>query len=94
MLWQMTASEWFVSFGFISCITYIVGWLTDVLLKSAGFGPLGNWIVLLIGTYGAMYGFNHYGYDFNWYPLFTLTVISSVTFGIFMTACVCKRALD
>jgi uncharacterized membrane protein YeaQ/YmgE (transglycosylase-associated protein family) len=94
MLWHMSQYEWISSFGFVCCICYIVGWLSDGILKSVGFGHIGNWLILLIGSYAAMYSFNLYGYHLDWYPLFTLTVISSITCGFFLSMCLAKHVFE
>ena len=90
MLWHMSSAEWMISFGFIACFTYIVGWCSDSILGNKGFGHFGNWFVLLIGAYTGMYGFNLYGYQFHWYPVFTLLIVSSVMIGLFVSACLIK----
>ncbi|MBO6813469.1 MAG: hypothetical protein JJ891_01325 [Rhizobiaceae bacterium] len=94
MLWEMSNSEWVLSFGFIGCLTYMVGWFCDGILKHGGFGHFGNWLLLLIGAYGAMYGYNLYGYKIDINPLFSLSVISGVTCAFFLLACSVKRVFE
>lgn len=91
MIWQMSQSELIITFGFVCCFTYIIGWLSDGILKSSGFGHIGNWLLLLVGAYASMYGFNMYGYKFEWYPLFTLTIVSGFTCMFFLSMCIGKR---
>lgn len=91
MLWELSTVEWITSFGFIACLTYITGWLAEGLMRSAGFGHIGNWLLLLAGTYAAMYTFNIYGYQFRYDPLFTLGAISAGAAGVFMFLCIGKR---
>jgi uncharacterized membrane protein YeaQ/YmgE (transglycosylase-associated protein family) len=91
MIWELSTFQWIVSFGFISCLTYISGWLADGLMKSSGFGHIGNWLLLLLGSYTAMYTFNIYGYDFKYDPTFTLASISAGAAGFFLIICISKR---
>ena len=93
MLWKLSVLDWITSFGFLCCLTYICGWLADGLMKSAGFGHIGNWLLLLIGTYTAMYVFNMYGYSFRYDPVFTLAAISAGAGTFFIMMCVSKRVV-
>lgn len=93
MLWELSKTEWITSFGFICCFTYICGWLAEGLLNSSGFGHIGNWLLLLIGTYTAMYVFNVYGFEFRYNPLFTLGYVSAGAGGFFLLMCISKRVL-
>ncbi len=91
MLWKLSAAQWIMSFGFVCCLSYISGWLADGILKSAGFGHIGNWFIVLSGSYGAMYIFNTYGYTFKYDPIFTLGYISAGAGLFFLFMCVSKR---
>lgn len=82
MLWQMTTEQWILSFSFLCTFTYVGGWMSDRIMGYTGFGALGNWILLLIGTYAGMYGFNSFGHMFHWNPGLTIAVVSS-------SACIC-----
>lgn len=93
MIWELSEHQLFVSFGFIACFTYIVGWLMDGILKKMAFGHLGNWLLLLIGTYTAIYTFNSYGHEFDTYPLFTLACLTAGAGGFFLIMCFSKRFL-
>lgn len=93
MLWELNAQEWLSSFGFICCMAYIMGWLANGLMQSSAFGQIGNWLLLLIGSYVSMYIFNLYGYKFHWYPLFTLACIAGGASGLFLFSCIAKRVL-
>jgi uncharacterized membrane protein YeaQ/YmgE (transglycosylase-associated protein family) len=93
MLWELSTVEWITSFGFICCFTYICGWLAEGLLQSSGFGHIGNWLLLLIGSYTAMYVFNIYGFEFRHNPVFTLGYVSAGAGGFFLLMCISKRVL-
>ena len=90
MLWELSTIEWVVSFGFICCLTYICGWLSDSLLGWSAFGHIGNWLLILIGAYTSMYVFNIYGYRFEYELLFTLAYISSGATAFFLCMCIIK----
>ena len=87
MLWQLSTLEWIVSLSFFSAMAYISGWIADRIMAKAGFGHVGNWLLLLAGAYVGMYAYNFYGYDLNWYPLYSLTVIlgSATVLLVFMS---------
>ncbi len=91
MIWELSTFQWIVSFGFISCLTYITGWLADGLMKSSAFGHIGNWLLLLLGSYTAMYTFNAYGYEFGYDPTFTMACVSAGAAGFFLVMCFSKR---
>lgn len=93
MLWELSTVEWITSFGFICCFTYICGWLAEGLLQSSGFGHIGNWLLLLIGSYTSMYVFNIYGFEFRHNPVFTLGYVSAGAGGFFLLMCISKRVL-
>lgn len=82
MLWQMTTEQWILSFSFLCTLSFIGGWISDRIMGYSGFGPVGNWILLLIGTYAGMYGFNSFGHRFHWDPALTIVVVGSC-------ACLC-----
>ncbi len=91
MIWELSPIQWIVSFGFISCLTYISGWLAEGLMKNTSFGHIGNWILLLLGSYTAIYVFNIKGYEFRTDPLFTLACISAGAGAFFLLMCISKR---
>lgn len=91
MLWELSTTDWITSFGFISCLTYISGWLADGLMRSSAFGHVGNWLVIMIGAYISMYTFNMYGYKFRYDPVFTLTCVSAGAGLFFLFSCISKR---
>ncbi len=93
MIWEFSNYEIFMSFSFIACLMYIIGWLCDGILQKMAFGHIGNWLLLLAGVFTAMYTFNSYGYEFNTYPLFTLGCLAGGTCAFFLVICFSKRFL-
>ena len=91
MLWQMSTDEWLISLAFISGLAYITGWFSDRILGSAGFGHIGNWLVILLGAYGGMYLYNYYGYKLNQEPAHTLAVILGSALIALCSLCAVKR---
>lgn len=91
MLWEMSTNDWMVSAAFFCCITYLTGYLADRILLSAGFGTIGNWLLLLAGCYAGMFGVNTYGFELDWYPYITVGAIVLASTGILMSLCVVKR---
>ena len=80
MLWEMSALEWTLSFAFMSGMSYITGWFCDRIMSTAGFGHVGNWVVILSGVYAGMFVYNFYGHDLEAYPQQTLAVILGSAF--------------
>jgi len=94
MLWNMTTEQWVLSFSFLCAFTYICGWLSDRILGYSGFGPLGNWILLLIGTYVGMYSFNSFGHMFHWDPTLTIAVVSASACAVLVFSAVIKSVVS
>lgn len=91
MLWQLSADEWIVSLAFICGLTYITGWISDRILDSTGFGHVGNWLVILAGTYSGMYVYNLQGYTLNQDPMYTLAVMLGSALVALVSLCLMKR---
>ena len=91
MLWQLSTDQWMLSLAFISLLSYICGSIADRIMLSAGFGPMGNSILLLFGAYAGMYAYNVYGFQLNWYPLRTLAVILGSAVIMLITLSAVKR---
>jgi len=76
MIWYLTTEQLFLSFAFICTFTYVAGWVSDRIMGYAGFGTIGNWLILLVGTYVGMYSFNSFGHMFHWNPPLTIAVVA------------------
>lgn len=94
MLWQMSTGDWIVSFAFMCGMAYIVGWFCDRIMNNAGFGHLGNWLVILIGAYGGMFAYNVYGYNLEAFPQWTLGVILGSSFMTLFLLSALKRVFS
>lgn len=93
MLWDMSPNDWLISFAFLACFTYITGWFVDRILTDTGFGHVGNWLVILSGTYAGLFAVNLYGYELQWYPLFTLIATGAAAFMMLFILCFAKKTL-
>lgn len=82
MLWDLNALQWLVSFSFVFTCAYIGGWVADRILGTAGFGTIGNWLLLVLGTYAGLYCYNAFGYRLTADP--TLTIMVSFGAALFM----------
>ncbi len=91
MLWEYNTSELLTMIALISALSYITSWMVDRIMGKAGFGPIGNWAVILAGTFTGILAFNIYGYDLAWYPMFSLIIVTSCTLFMFVSLCVIKR---
>lgn len=94
MLWQMTTEQWILSFSFLCTFTYVGGWISDRIMGYSAFGPLGNWILLLIGTYAGMYGFNSFGHMFHWNPALTIAVVASSACSCLVFSAIVKTVVS
>ncbi len=65
MLLEMSANDWLVSMSLACSLSFICGWIADRIMGYAGFGVIGNWLLLLIGCYGGLFAFNEFGYRFQ-----------------------------
>lgn len=74
MLWEMTAEQLLTSFAFICCVSFIGGWLADRILGYGGFSVIGNWLILLLGSYSGLLVYNLMGYRFFWDSTYTMIV--------------------
>lgn len=92
MLWELNSEQWLVSFGFICCSAFITGWISDKILGYSGFGPIGNWLLLLCGAYVGLYCLNVYGYRLHWDPYLTVGVAFSAGFAMLVMLMTVKAA--
>ena len=80
MLWEMSTSYWIVSFSLACVLCFLCGWIADRIMGHAGFGVVGNWLLLLAGCYGVLFACNQFGYRFDGeLPLTVLTAFGGAT---------------
>lgn len=91
MLWEMSTSDFILSFSFICSFAFVTGWLTDRILLSAGFGSIGNWLLILMGSYAGMFAINSYGYELRYYPYITASSIVGGAIVLLLGLCTVKR---
>ncbi|MFZ1815100.1 MAG: hypothetical protein WBO55_14810 [Rhizobiaceae bacterium] len=71
MLWDLYSRDLMVIFSFVCTAAFVCGWLADRIMGYSGFGVIGNWLLLLIGAYAGLAGYNLAGYRLNWDPVMT-----------------------
>lgn len=76
MLWELSSERMIVAFAFVCTMAFICGWLADRIMNSAGFGVIGNWLLLLTGSCVGLYTYNIYGYTLTHNGLYTLAIAS------------------
>ena len=91
MLWDMSLNDWLVSAAFFSCICYITAFVADRILHKAGFGPIGNWLLLLAGCYSGLIAVNLYGFELDLFPQVTLAAVVLASSGVLISLCLVKR---
>jgi len=91
MLYEMSDKDLIISFAFICCFSYIIGWLCDRILEKAGCGHIGNWLLILVGAYAGLYALNYSGYEFHWVPMYTLASALGGAFTMLFIMCFLKR---
>lgn len=58
MLWDYSLDQWITTFSFACTMSFICGWIADRIMGYAGFGVIGNWLLLLIGAYVGLFTYN------------------------------------
>ncbi len=91
MFLEMSDKEFFISFAFICCFSYIVGWFCDRILDKAGYGHIGNWLLVLTGAYSGLFALTRYGYELHWFPHYTLAAALGGAFVALFSMCLVKR---
>jgi len=62
MIWELSGQQQVVTFSFACAMSFICGWIADRIMGAAGFGVIGNWLLLLAGTYVGLFAYNRLGY--------------------------------
>lgn len=93
MLWDLTTAQFIVTGSFICCTSFICGWFSDKIVGRLGFGAIGNWLLLLLGAYLGMYGYNTMGYYFQENSTKTIFVVGAAALLMLMTMMTFKRIL-
>ena len=91
MLWDMSFKEWLISAAFLSCVTYLMAYLSDRILTATGFGTIGNWLLLLSGCYSGLLAVNFYGLELQWHPPVTVSAVVLSASFVLMSMCLVKR---
>ena len=76
MLWELSENSMIVSFTFLCTASFICGWLADRIMECAGFGVIGNWLLLFLGAFSALYAYNLYGMTLTYNHYYTIAAAS------------------
>ncbi len=68
MLWELSTNQWLLSLLFIVTLAFMCGYIADRIMGYAGFGVVGNWLLLAVGSFAGLYIYNLAGYRFEWHP--------------------------
>jgi uncharacterized membrane protein YeaQ/YmgE (transglycosylase-associated protein family) len=68
MLWELSANQWLLSISFACTLGFLCGYIADRIMGHAGFGIIGNWLLLVAGSFAGLAIFNLAGMRFEWYP--------------------------
>lgn len=94
MLWDLTTEQWIISFAFACALAFLCGWIADRIMGFAGFGVIGNWLLLLIGAYVGLYVYNRLGHTFDVRPVFTIAVAFGSAAAMLVTLSGIKAATN
>ncbi|MCB1386064.1 MAG: hypothetical protein KDJ80_09010 [Nitratireductor sp.] len=93
MLWEMTVNQWLTSFAVVCCLSYLGGWVADRILGYAGFTAIGNWLLMLAGTYTGLLAYNMLGYRFFWNTQSTMILAVGSAFAMLFIMLSAKAVL-
>jgi len=93
MLWNLSTIDMFTLVVVFGGISYMCGLLTDLILTRAGFGPFGNALLILLGAFAGMYGYNLDGKYLFRNPEQTLMVIGIASFTMLVMMASIKRVI-
>jgi uncharacterized membrane protein YeaQ/YmgE (transglycosylase-associated protein family) len=69
MLWELSTNQWLLSVSFACALGFLCGFIADRIMGFAGFGIIGNWLMLTTGSFAGLYVYNLAGLRFEWHPL-------------------------
>ncbi|HSO47858.1 MAG TPA: hypothetical protein VLQ68_08000 [Rhizobiaceae bacterium] len=72
MLLDLAQDDFIVAMAFVCTTSFICGWLADRIMGFAGFGVIGNWLLLFAGSCAALYGLDWYGVRMIYAPILTI----------------------
>jgi uncharacterized membrane protein YeaQ/YmgE (transglycosylase-associated protein family) len=68
MLTELSTNQWMLSISFACTLGFLCGYIADRIMGYAGFGIIGNWLLLTVGSFVGLYLYNMAGMRFEWYP--------------------------
>jgi uncharacterized membrane protein YeaQ/YmgE (transglycosylase-associated protein family) len=94
MLLEMSTNQWITSFSFACALAFLCGYIADRIMGFDGFGVIGNWLLILTGSYAAMLAYNQFGYRIEWYPLYSLAIAFGGGTALLLTLSAMKSATN
>ncbi|MAW87914.1 MAG: hypothetical protein CMJ42_15460 [Phyllobacteriaceae bacterium] len=95
MIWRIDPFWLVMGFIVVTMLSYLFGYALDRIMRSDGFGPAGNMVVLVAGFFGTIYLCNWYGIPFRNIQIavaaglgggFALISLAAIAKGIFYRA--------
>lgn len=74
MIWELKDEQMIVAFAFVCTAAFICGWIADRIMATAGFGVIGNWLLLFVGASVGLYTYNLYGYTLTHNGVYTIGI--------------------
>jgi uncharacterized membrane protein YeaQ/YmgE (transglycosylase-associated protein family) len=62
MFWELAQDNTVLSFAVSCAMAFICGWIADRIMGYAGFGVIGNWLLILIGCYVGLIAYSMAGF--------------------------------
>ena len=86
MLWNLQSDSLMMVIVMVAMPAFLFGLILDAVMKSDGFGALGNMVVLTTGFFLGILSFNHYGFRFDDVTFATATGLFGAFTAIFALA--------
>jgi uncharacterized membrane protein YeaQ/YmgE (transglycosylase-associated protein family) len=79
-LTQLSDKELFLLLLLAICVSMILGWIMDLIMRNVGFGVFGNSFVSLLGIATGLAAFHYFyrAYDLRTTPITLLFVVCSI----------------
>jgi uncharacterized membrane protein YeaQ/YmgE (transglycosylase-associated protein family) len=62
MFWELAQDNTVLAFAISCAMAFICGWIADRIMGYAGFGVIGNWLLILIGCYVGLIAYGMAGF--------------------------------
>jgi len=62
VFWYIANNNVAIAFSVACAMAFFCGWISDRIMGYAGFGVVGNWLILLVGSYAGLITYNIAGF--------------------------------